>query len=157
MKISLITTDGTQRHPVTVREYITPGATLADYVPPTGFKAVAYDPAYDALPVANVPAYPLTTMEQLEADGVEVETGVVLGASEADVNQWTRLATLIDANHEKASKDSGLTWEQIRSAVDSAPLTVKRKDGTPWVATVGQVRAAIAAVGNAYAAAWAAS
>lgn len=98
-----------------------------------------------------------SALDILARDGVEVEPGVVLGATEADVQQWSRLQVHLDGKHEKASKVSGLTWEDVRPSFDAAPIEVKRKGGAPWVTTVGAVRSAITVVGDAYLAAWAAS
>jgi hypothetical protein len=96
-------------------------------------------------------------LQSLADQGVEIEPDVVLGASSGDKEQWTALQVHLDGKHEQISKTTGLTWEQIRGDFNSQPLTVIKKDGTPWVTTIGKVREAIVKVGDAYLAAWLAS
>jgi len=93
MKISLLTTDGAQRHPISPRYYITQGATLADYPPPDGFVAVAYDPSHDLLPVQEPPPEPPTKAELL-AQGC-THGGRTYDISEAGLTAWDRAAGAI--------------------------------------------------------------
>lgn len=101
------------------------------------------------------PPPPLPPLEALAASGVEVAPGIVLGASETDITRWSQLLVHLDRLHDQASIDANATWEQVRPAFNSQPVTVLKKDGTPWDTTIGVLREALATVGNAYMTAWA--
>lgn len=144
---SILTLDGTAR----LRSVL---ALHGEPVAPTGFQVVPYSPEHDSLPQAEEPDPVPTPLAALAASGVEVAEGVVLGATEADVNQWARLQVQLDAKHEQASIAANLTWEQVRPAFNATPITVLRKDGTPWITTIGSLRSAITLVGDLYMMAW---
>jgi hypothetical protein len=108
---------------------------------------------------------PLTPMQILERDGVEVEDGVILAASPIDIDMWTRTQVQLDSLHEQArlnteaaaklqDPDAQVLWETIAGPFNETPFTVLKKDKTPWVTTIGQIRKAITVVGSAYYTAW---
>lgn len=100
---------------------------------------------------------PTTAVDLLEIRGVETTLEVTLGASESDRAQWQGLLMQLLLKQDALSKSTGQTWEAVRSAFEAASLTVKTQSGAPWATTIGDFRAAMIEVGDAYLAAWAQS